>query len=152
VLAVAIFAFLAATYLTVATKDDALREDFRRRALWAALVVVVLGGVGLSLHGDRDIFPILAGAAAVVGIWGLWSRRFRLARLAIGAQVSLILWGWAAAQYPYLIPEILTVRSAAAPRTTLVALLWVMVGGAVILIPSLRYLMRLFASRESLPE
>ena len=58
--------------------------------------------------------------AAVAAIWALWSRRFRLARVAAAAQVSLILWGWALAQYPYLVPPDLTIRAAAAPRITLV--------------------------------
>src|SRR5919201_2580842 len=38
-LALPLFAFLAAVYLTVEAEDDALRETFRRRALAAALAV-----------------------------------------------------------------------------------------------------------------
>jgi hypothetical protein len=33
--------------------------------------------------------------------------------------VSLILWGWLLAQYPYVIPPALTIREAAAPAVTL---------------------------------
>jgi cytochrome d ubiquinol oxidase subunit II len=67
-----------------------------------------------------------------------------LARLAAGAQVSFILWGWALAQYPYLIPPTLAIRDAAAPAATLELLLWALAGGAVILIPALVYLFRTF--------
>jgi hypothetical protein len=59
-------------------------------------------------------------------------------------QVSLILWGWALAQYPYLIPPDLTIRAAAAPRITLVLTLWILGGGALVLFPSLIYLFRVF--------
>jgi cytochrome bd ubiquinol oxidase subunit II len=149
-LALAMFALLAATYLTVASADAALREDFRRRALAAEAVVLLLGAVGLFFRGETGLFPILAGAAAVVATGALWKRRYPLARIAVGAQVSLILWGWAATQYPFLIPGALTIRSAAAPDPTLTTLLWVGVIGAALLLPSLGYLMRLFASRESL--
>jgi cytochrome d ubiquinol oxidase subunit II len=63
--------------------------------------------------------------------------------------VSLILWGWVVVQYPYVIPSTHTIRAAAAPRITLVLLLYGLVGGSVILIPSLIYLFRTFAAAES---
>jgi cytochrome d ubiquinol oxidase subunit II len=160
VLTIALFAFLAAVYLTVAATEPALREDFRRRALWSAVAVFVaaFGALAIAfLHApsvNRALLTtgwslplqIVTAAAALTAIWALWSRRWRLARLAAGAQVSLILWGWAFAQYPFLIPPTLRIHDAAAPRITLELLLWGLVGGSVILIPSLVYLMRTFAS------
>jgi len=139
-LTLALFAFLAAVYLTVEAREPALREDFRRRALGAAgaVFVAAFGTLGLALLGAPLIgrgltgapwataLHLATGAAAVAAIWALWSRRFRLARLVAAAQVSLILWGWALAQYPYLIPPDLTIRAAAAPRITLVLSLWVL--------------------------
>jgi cytochrome d ubiquinol oxidase subunit II len=74
----------------------------------------------------------------------LWRRRYRLARVATAGQVALILWGWALAQYPYLIPPDLTIRAAAAPRITLVLVLWVLVAGGLVLFPSLIYLLQVF--------
>ena len=50
-LALALFAMLAAVYLALAARDDALREDFRRRALVAAVVVGVAAGV-VAAHVD----------------------------------------------------------------------------------------------------
>jgi cytochrome bd ubiquinol oxidase subunit II len=157
-LTLALFAFLAAVYLTVEARDDDLREDFRRRALGAAAAVFVaaFGTLGLALLGapltGRGLTtapwapPLHAatGAAAVTAIWALWRRRYRLARLAAAGQVSLILWGWALAQYPYLIPPDLTIRAAAAPRITLVLILWALAAGALVLFPSLIYLLRVF--------
>jgi len=164
-LAVALFAFLAAVYLTVEARDPALREDFRRRALVAAGVVflVAFGALGLSL---REVPPVgrglttgpgavalhvSTGAAALAAIAALWWRRFRLARLAAAAQVTLIVWGWALAQYPYLVPPDLTIRDAAAPRIILVLVLWALVAGGLVLFPSLVYLLRVFKREPAGP-
>jgi cytochrome bd ubiquinol oxidase subunit II len=163
VMALVLFAFLAAVYLTVAAREDAVREDFRRRAFIAAAALFVTAFGTLALagfhapHVGRSLltptfalpFQSATAVAALAAIWSLWTRRWRLARLAAAAQVSLILWGWELAQYPYLIPPSLSIRDAAAPRITLELLLWALVGGSIILIPSLFYLLRTFAaSRE----
>jgi cytochrome bd ubiquinol oxidase subunit II len=156
--ALALFAFLAAVYLTVDARDARLRENFRGRALGAAVVVFALAGVALmlSMRGAPRVaqgvvsawwslpLHLCAGAAAILAIACLWLRRFRIARIAAAAQVSLILWGWALAQFPFLIPTTLTIRQAAAPRITLELLVIGLAAGAVILVPSLRYLFRTF--------
>ncbi|HNP72703.1 MAG TPA: cytochrome d ubiquinol oxidase subunit II, partial [Kouleothrix sp.] len=49
--ALVLFAFLAAVYLTVEATDTALREDFRRRALGAAVAVGVLALLVFLLSG-----------------------------------------------------------------------------------------------------
>ncbi len=117
------FAFLAAVYLTLEARDREVREDFRRRAL--------ASGVGLFL------------AAVVVLLLSL-NRAPRVRDAA--AQVSLILWGWALSQYPYILPPDLSIASAAAPTATLRLLLAALVAGAVLLLPSLYYLFRVFKS------
>lgn len=163
-LALVLFAFLAAVYLTLEAKDPALREDFRRRALAAAVVVFVVafGALALSLGVPRmargltrgpwaAALHAATGAAALAAIGALWWRRFQLARLAAAAQVALILWGWALAQYPYLVPPDLTIRGAAAPRITLVLVLWALVAGGLVLFPSLVYLLRVFKREQPGP-
>ena len=156
--ALAIFAFLAAVYLTLETTDEALQEDFRIRALAAAVVVGILAyatyllatksapalvkGLGTSDWGL--VVRIATGAFAVAVIAALWFRRYHEARIAAMIQVALILWGCALAQYPYLIPPDMTIASAAAPRTTLYALLIALTVGSVILFPSLVFLFRVF--------
>lgn len=163
VMALTLFAMLAATYLTVAGGNDAVREDFRRRAIGSAVVMIVAAVVALLLARDDAPFmhrgvlgsswsALLLTAtaiAAAVTIWALWRRRYSLARVAAASEVSLILWGWGAAQFPYLVPPTITIRSAAASRGTLEVLLWVLAGGAVILIPSLAFLLRTFTRRAS---
>ncbi|MEP7344836.1 MAG: cytochrome d ubiquinol oxidase subunit II [Gemmatimonadaceae bacterium] len=160
-LALALFALLSATYLTVAATDDEVREDFRRRALGsaAAVFLAALGALVLSMEAAPMVrtgltgaiwslpLQLATGAAALTGIWALWRRHYGKARVAVAAQTSLIIWGWAAAQYPYLVPPTLTIRAAAAPTVTLEVLLLLLAGGAAVLIPSLAYLLRTFMAR-----
>jgi cytochrome d ubiquinol oxidase subunit II len=160
VLALVLFAFLAAVYLTVATDDGALREDFRRRALGAAIAAFVAAAGALfvaRIHApevgrglvETPLALALQGAtalAALTAIGALYTRRWQLARIAAAAQVSLVLWGWVMVQYPFVVPPVATLRDAAAPDITLELLLAALAIGAVVLIPSLVYLFRTFGS------
>jgi cytochrome d ubiquinol oxidase subunit II len=157
--ALVLFAFLAAVYLAHAATGD-LQEDFRRRALAAAAAVFVMAAVALvASHLDAAhvatgitrtpigiMIQVMTGAFAVTAIWALWTRRYKVARIAAAAQAISILWGWAIAQFPYVIPETLSIRDAAAPRITLVLLATGIGIGAAILVPALRYLFKLFAT------
>ena len=156
--ALALFAFLAAVYLTVEADTGALQEDFRLRALLSgvavgalALIVFVLAGPGaptvragisrswwaLSLH-------VFTAVAAMGAFFTLWTRRFKAARVCAAAQVTLILLGWAFAQFPSLVEPDITITSAAAPQITLQLLLGALVAGALLLFPSYYYLFRIF--------
>lgn len=157
-LALALFAFLAAVYLAVEATDESLRDDFRRRGLWAAAAVVLLASVALLLarSGAPLVWTALtqgtialglrlaAALASLAAVFALWSRSYRVARLAAIAEVSLIVWGWALAEFPYLVPPDLTIENSAAPDATLRLLLWALVAGLALLIPSLRYLFKIF--------
>jgi cytochrome d ubiquinol oxidase subunit II len=160
-LALAMFAFLAATYLAVAAAEEELRDDFRRRALGAACAMFVAAFGGLALArayapqvsrslttGPALAFQAATALAALTAIGALWTRRWAAARIAAAAQVSLILWGWVLAQYPFVIPPVQTVRSVAAPRVTLELLLYGLLGGSLVLLPALAYLFRTFSSAE----
>jgi len=164
VFTLALFAFLAAVYLTVEAGDDVeLQRDFRRRAIGSGMVVFLCAAVTLALArtGAPRVLetmtrsslalPLhLATAVAAVAAFGaLIVHRPRLARIAAAAQVSLIVWGWAAAQFPYLVPETHTILGAAAPRATLRLTLIVSAAGAVVLVPSLAYLFRVFKGHPS---
>ena len=157
--ALALFAFLAAVYLAY-TATGELQEDFRRRALAAAGAVFVMAVAALiasHLDAMRVAFgitrtpigiavQIVTAFAAMTAIWALWTRRYGIARIAAAAQTISILWGWALAQFPYIVPETLRIQDAAAPRTTLVLLAAGLAIGTAILVPALRYLYRLFAT------
>lgn len=160
-----LFAFLAATYLTVDTEGEgALQGDFRRRALAAGLALAPVAALVLALARDGApvIYRGLTGgwgpavvAAAVVCAAGalaaLAARRFRWARAAAIGQVSLILIGWGLAQYPYLVVPDLTVTGARTASATLGLLVWALAAGAVLLFPSFLYLYWVFKRREAPP-
>jgi cytochrome bd ubiquinol oxidase subunit II len=101
-----------------------------------------------GLTASRWALPLHAGAAlaAASSIGALLLRRYRIARVAAAALVSLIIWGWGAAQYPFLVPPDLTIAGTAAPATTLRFVALGLVAGGLILIPSLVYLFRVFKS------
>lgn len=157
-LTVILFAFLAAVFLTLETRDRELCEDFRRRALGAGVAVFFASALVLLL--SHDAAPLVragllsspwalplhlaTGVSAIAVLAALWYRWFRLARIAVGLQVSLIFWGWALAQYPFLVPPDLTVRQAAAPDATLRLVLVALAVGGVFLLPSLWYLFQIF--------
>jgi len=157
--ALALFAFLAATYLTLDAPDEELQEDFRTRALAGAGAVFVCAAIALALaHSAAPrvaigvvgalLIQAATAAAAITAIAALWLRHYRLARIAAVAQVSLILWGWLIAQYPYLIPPAMTIRETAAPAVTLRLLAVGLAAGAAILLPSLRYMLRTFKTKR----
>jgi cytochrome bd ubiquinol oxidase subunit II len=158
VLAVATAAYLAAVFLCAdATKldDRDLEEQFRRRALAAGVVAGLIAFAGLGVvanDADRIFHGLTSGvglaalvASLVAGIATLalvWRRQYELARYSGAVAVAAIIAGWALAQSPLFLPG-LTIEAAAAPRTTLIAVTVAVLGGAVILFPSLALLFRL---------
>jgi len=164
VFALALCAFLAATYLTVECEpaDAELAEDFRRRALGAGVVVgaaalaaLLLAGAGaplvreaLATRAWRWPFHVATGLAAVGALWALAGRRFRVARAAAAAQTVLVLGGWAASQYPFLVVPDVTLQAAAASPTTRALLLVALAVGLPVLGPSLVVLFRVFKAER----
>ena len=84
---------------------------------------------------------MLVSAACGVGAGVLLLRgALRAVRpLAVGAAVAVI-WGWGAAQYPYLLPETLTIEDGAGASQTLTAVLVVFGAAVVIVLPALALL------------
>jgi cytochrome d ubiquinol oxidase subunit II len=160
--ALVLFAFLAATYMTVDTRSEPdLQNDFRLRAIWSQIALILLAnvvfitsrdGAPLMYHGLTNWWaPILLGWTVVSGITALlalWFRVFNLARTAAVAQVTLILVGWGLAQFPHLVTPDVTIQNAAAPESTLKPLLIALGVGAVVLLPSLYYLLQIFKRQE----
>src|SRR5258708_18829484 len=91
----------------------------------------------------------LTGVFAMSAFYALWTRKYRLARLCAAAQVTLILLGWALAQFPYLVEPDMTIYSAAAPHTTLQLLIIALAAGVLVLFPSYYYLFRVFKGEAS---
>lgn len=150
-LTLAAFAYLAAVYLTVAAPDEALREDFRRRALISGIVVLLVGTPPLLATMPRWEIIATATATAALAMWSVFARRYQLARIAAAAQISLVLWGWAVSQYPLILPPDLGIEDAAAPALTLRLVAWALGAGFVVLVPSLVYLYRVFDNSPDRP-
>ena len=70
-----------------------------------------------------------------------------LLRIAMGAQVSCVLFGFFAAQFPILLrldTRVLTYDQAAAPAATLRTLIWALAVGLLLILPSLAYLIHVY--------
>jgi cytochrome d ubiquinol oxidase subunit II len=161
VLSVVASAYLAAVFLSadaVRNHEPLLERQFRGRALVAGVVAgaVSLGGLAV-LHEDAHplfrglvdgngivalVVSLLAGVATLALVS---ARRYEPARYTAALAVAAIIAGWALAQRPVLLPG-LTIEQAAAGHDTLVAVVVAIVGGAVILFPSLALLFRLTLS------
>ena len=158
-LAVVTGAYLAAVYLAADARragEDDMADAMRRRALGAGLVAgaVALGGL-LVLRDDAralydglldDALPlvILTAIAGLATLGLVWTRRYGPARVTAAVAVGAILWGWVVAQHPAFLPGGLSIDEAAAGRPTLVAVLVATGLGAIVLVPSLALLFRLF--------
>ena len=101
-------------------------------------------GSGWRTVGGLCLCKFATALAALGTLAALWARRFPWARFCAAGQVTLILWGWALAQYPYLVRPELTIHNSAAPQATMRALLWALAAGVVLLFPSYWYLFHVF--------
>jgi len=166
-LAVAVCAYLAASYLTVeatAAKDRELAEAFRLRALASGVAAgaCALGGLMVARadapvlwHGilhRGSAFVILSGVGGVIALAATASRRYQLARVASATAVTALLGAWGAAQWPLLIVPDLSAGDAAAPLATLRAVFIGLVAGGLLLAPSLALLFRVFKAPDSIAE
>jgi cytochrome d ubiquinol oxidase subunit II len=150
-----LFALLAAVYLAVEADTPALADDFRTRAFVAgacvaalALAVFLTSSAVVRAGLTRSVWALplhLATGVSATSVFVLMYRRaYRSARMAAAAQVSLIVWGWALAQYPFLIRPGITIQNAAAPAATLRLLVVFLIAGALVLFPALAYLFAVF--------
>jgi cytochrome bd ubiquinol oxidase subunit II len=160
--AAALFAYLAAAYLAVEA-EGALREDFRRRAIGAGAAVFASAALcgalswreaplvfeGLTRRSWSLALHAATAAAAVTAFAALFRGRVRAGRAAAAIQVALIVVGWGASQYPYLVVPDVTLASASAPRAVQVALLWALAAGGAVLFPMLAVLFRVFKGERA---
>ncbi len=151
VLFVATGAYLAAVFLITDARhagDEDLERYFSARALAAALVTGAIAIAGIFvLQADAEyvydrltaealplvILSALCGLGAIACI----RRGTRGARpLAVGAVVAVI-WGWGVAQFPYLLPESLTISAGAADGDTLTMVVIVFGAAALLVLPAI---------------
>ena len=164
VLFVAACAYLASVFLLDDCRragDAELGAYFVRRA---TVTAVLAGAIALAtlvvLRADgRYVFDglfdealpfviasVVLGAVTLAGLVRGWSRALR--PLAVGA-VAMLIAAWAVAQFPYLLPETLTVEDAAAADPTLTAVI-VVFGFAVAIVGPALALLFWLAQKQAL--
>jgi cytochrome d ubiquinol oxidase subunit II len=145
-------AYLAAVFLVSDARragDADLERYFTTRALGAAIVAGGLAVADLvAIHGDArylydrltaEALPlVILSAACGIGVLALVARGERRGTraLAIGA-VAAVVWGWGVAQFPFLLPESLTIAEGAGADATLTEILIVFGVAVVLVLPSL---------------
>jgi cytochrome bd ubiquinol oxidase subunit II len=166
VLAIAIAAYLAAVYLVWDARradDPSMAEYFRHRAVIAAVVAAVLAVIGLAIMHSKAshvfdgltsralpvvVLSVVCGVGALVLLVRDAARGARV--LAVLAVAAIIV-AWGVAQWPYLLPETLTVKEASAPTGTLTALVVAVVLAVLIVLPGFLILFSL-VQRQLLPD
>jgi cytochrome d ubiquinol oxidase subunit II len=95
---------------------------------------------------------VILSALCGIGVLALLHRGARRGArpLAVGA-VAAVIWGWGIAQWPYLLPEKLTITDAAAPSATLTGLVVVFGVAVLVVLPALGLLFTL-AQRNMIEE
>jgi cytochrome d ubiquinol oxidase subunit II len=152
---VATGAYLSAVFLISDARragDPDLERYFSARAQIAALAAgaIALAGIFVYRADARFIYDgltseglpmVIVSAACGLGVLTLlWRGERRGARpLAVGAVVAVI-WGWGVAQYPYLLPQTLTIKDGAGAGAALTAVLIVFGVAVVVVLPALGFL------------
>ena len=162
---VATGAYLSAVFLISDARraeDPDLERYYATRAQIAALVAgaIALAAILVYRADARFIYDgltseglplVIASALCGLGVLALLARGQRRGTraLAVGAVVAVI-WGWGVAQYPYLLPQDLTIQEGAGASGTLTAVLIVFGVAVVVVLPALAFLYAL--SQRSLLE
>jgi cytochrome bd ubiquinol oxidase subunit II len=149
---VATGAYLSAVFLVGDARragEEDLERYFVRRALLAAGGAGVAAAAGLiELHAEaRYVFErlvdqglplVVLSTLCGIGLLVVLLRGGRkpLRPLAAGAVVAVI-WGWAVAQFPYLLPTSLRIDQAAAPDSNMTVVFIVFAAAAILVLPSL---------------
>ena len=150
--------YLAAVFLVSDARrfgDTDLVGYFTRRAQVAAVLAgaLAVGGI-FALRADArfiydgltgDGLPLVqlslvCGLAALVLLWRGARRGVR--PLAVGAMAAVV-WGWGVAQYPYLLPQSLTIEAGAGASETLTVVLVLFGVAVLVVLPALALLFTL---------
>jgi cytochrome bd ubiquinol oxidase subunit II len=123
---------------------------FQRRAVIAAIALIVVGSAALLVIGAQQpdlLKGMLAGKGlpfalatmvlTPVAAFLIWRGIFRWYRVATIAAVGSMVFAWAFAQSPYLIPGRLTIDQAIAPQSTQVLLIIVTVVLVLVIVPAM---------------
>ena len=158
VFTVGLCAYLAAVYLAREEASDtpSTSTAWRKRSMAAGVFVGIMALVGLAvidrtspilLDGFLDrawplvIASFLSGWASLVA---LWKHRFSIAVVGADGAVATVVWAWAAAQYPWIIPNVMTLQDAKSADSVLHVIAWSLTAGTILLAPALIWLYYLY--------
>lgn len=164
VMAVVVCAYLAAVLLTseaTLDHDHEIADYFRRRGLVAGIAAGGVAAIGIlvlaadapalfeGLTSPRGITLIAFSAVGGLASLGLLlTRRFVAARPAAAVATIAVLWGWGAAQYPWILEGTASIEDYAASDPVLWALIVASAAAGVLVLPSLVWLFRLTQTRS----
>jgi cytochrome d ubiquinol oxidase subunit II len=165
-LAVCFSVYMAAIFLAGdahRTGDTEMADAFRARALIAGGVagavaiaaLIVVHGNARSLytglvHGGALATMIVSLLAGLVTLVLVWIRRYEPARVTGALAVAAVIAAWALARNPVLLRG-LTIDQAAAGHDVLVTVIVAVIGGGIVLFPSLALLFTITLRRRSQP-
>ncbi len=159
---VLLFAYLAAIYLTGETKNADEQKLFYKLFIRLNVLLVISGGLvfitaqlhGLSLlqeyfNSTGSIICLIIATLMIPGIiLSLKNNKHLFSRVFSGIQVSAIILGWFAVQFPTIISVSndtqLTIHNTAATEKTLLMLNLALIVGLLIIIPLLLFLFKTF--------
>jgi len=159
-MSVALMTMLASSYLLAEAKDADSNVFLRSMLVESQLILSIfslasLFTLSVEVSG-RHFFESLTGhflsgfamtlitLMAIGVIFSALKGETALARIFAAFEGSLILWLWAIASYPDMIPGLLSVEVAAAPAAVLKPVLFVVVCGLIVVGPALIWLYRIF--------
>ncbi|HEY0679057.1 MAG TPA: cytochrome d ubiquinol oxidase subunit II [Chitinophagaceae bacterium] len=161
-----LFAYIASVFLTGEARTEREQLRYKRISKNALLITAIAGllvfvAAEVSGHHLLDEFLrspisivsfIIAAGIVPLTIYYLNRRNIVLLRVAVGAQVTAILMGWFAIQYPVLIQvsngEDLTFFNTQAPQATLTQLLIALIVGLLLVVPAFVYLFGVFKVKK----
>lgn len=154
--------YLAAAYLAREEGRDAANRSgaWRKRSMLTGVAVGAMAMIGLAViestspalrEGLQErawpliVVSFISGWASLAA---LWKRRFSLAVVGAGGAVATVVWAWAVAQYPWIIPSVMTLQDAKASDTVLRLIAWSLAIGTLLLSPALIWLYYLYKGRS----
>lgn len=162
-----LFTFLAAVYLIGETKDEVQAEAFTTSAKTLNAVAVASGILvftSAETYGLRLFSMFLDSTFALLMVvittlfipllfWLLQKEKGTLSRIVAAGQVVCVLLAWFWVQLPVVVRQSgdfpnLTFYNSVAPDATLWVLLWALIVGSCIILPSLFYLMKVFKGEQ----
>ena len=158
----ALFAYLAATYLTVEAPRQQVRQSFRNRAIVAGVITGCMAMLAFNLtawyapglrygllHSQfAGISGVAAGVALIMGIAALFKNRFRFARIMAAICVGAVVVAWAGAQYPYIARPQITIFNSVLSHTIVRDIVFACIAGGLVLFPSLGLLLYIFKDQR----